>query len=101
MNASPARRRQWITLLLALIILLPSLWGFGGKFVEFVALYRGDVDGVFAISPIVNYLLASLGFLFLFAWAAAGGMFSDVERPKYLMLETERQLDREPAPPRS
>ena len=42
----------------------------------------GDVDGAFAISPILNYLLASLGFLCLFGWAAVDGMFRDIEQPK-------------------
>ena len=60
-------------------MLVPSLCGFGTKFLEFIALYRGDVDGAFAISPILNYLLASLGFLCLFGWAALGGMFRDIE----------------------
>jgi hypothetical protein len=41
----------------------------------------------------MNYLLASLGFFFLLLWAAARGMFRDIERPKYEMLERERLLD--------
>ena len=91
--ASPQRRVQWITLLLAILILLPSLWGFGSKLVEFVALYRGEVDGAFAIAPLANYLLASAGFLLLFGWATLNGMFRDIEQPKYTMLENERRLD--------
>jgi len=87
------RRRRLVMLLMAMAVLLPSLYGFGTKFVEFVALYRGDVDGAFAISPILNYLLASLGFLCLFGWAALGGMFRDVEAPKWTMLENEALLD--------
>ncbi len=93
-NASQSTRlRRWVTGGLAIAILIPSLWGFGSKFVEFIALYRGDADGAFAISPIVNYLLASFGFLCLFGWATFHGMFRDIEAPKYAMLETERQLD--------
>ena len=89
-----SRLRGRITLLLAVLILVPSLWGFGSKFLEFVALVRGDVDGVFAITPVVNYLLASLGFLCFFCWAAANGMFHDIEQPKRTMLENEARLDR-------
>jgi hypothetical protein len=88
------RLRQFITLLLALAILVPSLFGFASKFREFVLLARGDVDGAFAISPVMNYLLASLGFLCLFCWAVLGGMFHDIEGPKRTMLENERRLDR-------
>ncbi len=85
--------RRLLGLLLALAILVPSLWGFGNKFVELIRIYRGDVDGAFAVAPITNYILASTGFLFLFFWAAANGMFRDIERPKYMLLENERRLD--------
>jgi hypothetical protein len=78
---------------MALAVLLPSLYGFGTKFLELVALSRGDAEGAFALSPIVNYLLASLGFLCLFGWAAMHGMFRDVEAPKYTLLEHEARLD--------
>jgi nitrogen fixation-related uncharacterized protein len=90
-----ARRRRLILLLMASVILLPSLWGFGTKFVEFITLYRGDVEGAFAITPILNYLLASLGFICLFIWAIFTGMFRDIEGPKWTMLENEALLDRQ------
>lgn len=93
-TVSASRRRSWITAALAVAILVPSLFGFGSKFLEFVALVRGDVDGAFAVTPVVNYLLASLGFLCLFAWAVLHGMFHDIERPKWTMLENEQRLDR-------
>lgn len=88
-----SRLRQCVVLLMAGLILVPSLFGFGTKFLEFIRLVRGDVDGVFAITPVVNYLLASLGFLCLFIWAALGGMFHDVERPKRTMLQNEDRLN--------
>ncbi len=94
MSRPSSRGRRIFVLLMAAAVLLPSLYGFGTKFLEFIALYRGDVEGAFAISPILNYLLASLGFLFLFGWAALGGMFRDFEEPKYTMLENEARLDR-------
>src|SRR5271166_6283304 len=88
------KRSQVITtIVFALVILIPSFVGFANKFREFLQIYRGEVDGVFAITPIVNYLLASLGFFFLFCWAICHGMFRDIERPKYEMLENERRLD--------
>lgn len=87
----PSRKLMW---LFALAVLLPSLYGFGSKFLEFVALAQGDAQGAFAITPILNYLLASCGFLLLFGWAAIHGMFKDVEEPKYAMLENEAWLDR-------
>ncbi|HVC94297.1 MAG TPA: hypothetical protein VND64_11435 [Pirellulales bacterium] len=88
------RGSRLVTIAFALTVLLPSLYGFGTKFIELVALCRGDMTGAFAIAPIVNYLLASAGFLLLFGWAAANGMFHDIERPKLTMLENEARLDR-------
>jgi hypothetical protein len=88
-----SRGRRIVMILMAAAVLVPSLFGFGTKFLEFIALYRGDVEGAFAISPILNYLLASLGFLFLFGWAMLSGMFRDIEEPKYAMLENEARLD--------
>lgn len=88
-------RQLRTTIILALVILVPCMLAFGNKFREFVALFRGEVDGVFALSPIMNYLLASLGFLCLFLWAILHGMFYDLEQPKKTMLEIERELDDE------
>ena len=97
-TARKQRVRSYVTLILAIVILVPSLYGFGSKFREFVMLVRGDVEGAFAISPVMNYLLASLGFLCLFCWAALGGMFRDIEAPKQKMLENEKWLDQEFCP---
>jgi len=83
-----------ITLMLAVLILIPSGYGFAGKFIELVHVYRGESDGAFAVAPMMNYLLASLGFFCLLLWAAAHGMFRDIESPKYEMLEHEELLDR-------
>ena len=86
-------KRGYVTLILALIILPVSLWGFGTKIAEFVMVFSGDEEGVFTLSPLLNYLLASLGFLCLLCWAVLHGMFNDVEKPKYAMLDNERLLD--------
>jgi hypothetical protein len=90
-----ARIRARVTLILAVAILIPSLYGFAGKLWEFIHIFRGDADGAFAATPILNYLLASGGFLLLLLWATAHGMFHDIERPKAVMLENEARLDGE------
>src|SRR6516165_4394544 len=92
-KTSPGRRHVWVTALFAVAVLIPSLYGFSGKFIEFVAVFRGESDGAFAVTPIVNYLLATLGFFCLFGWAILQGMFSDIERPKHAFLEQEAWLD--------
>ena len=86
-------RRRLVRTFFALLILLPCMYGFCTKFWELVVICRGDMTGAFAIAPIVNYLLASAGFLLLLGWAAANGMFHDIEKPKQTMLENERMLD--------
>lgn len=81
---------------LAAVILGGSIWGFGHKFVALVLLAlneRDAADAAFAVAPVINYLLASLGFLCLVGWAACQGMFHDIEGPKQTMLDVEARLD--------
>jgi len=87
-------RQATITLGMAVLILLPSMYGFLGKFIEFVHISRGESGGEFAVAPIMNYLLASAGFFCMLLWAAWNGMFRDIERPKYDFLENEARIDR-------
>jgi hypothetical protein len=91
---APTRTRTVVMTVLALVILVPAMAGFGTKFVEFLILV-GDEEGAFTVVPILNYLLVSLGFLLLFGWAILHGMFRDIERPKHAMLANERRLDAE------
>jgi len=88
-----SRRQAWVTAAMAVLILIPSLYGFVGKFVEFVHIYRGTGGGEFAVAPILNYLLASAGFFCMLLWAAWNGMFRDIERPKTDFLDNEARLD--------
>ena len=90
------RTSKWqfrITALFAVLILIPSGYGFLGKFIELVRIYQGQSDGAFAVGPVMNYLLASLGFFCLLLWATTHGMFRDIEGPKHDMLEQEAMLD--------
>jgi hypothetical protein len=93
-TARQARRLNVTTLILAVFILIPACYGFGKKFFELLALV-GDEEGSFAVMPVLNYLLASLGFAMLFLWAMLHGMFRDIEAPKQTMLENEARLDAE------
>ena len=47
-------KATWITIVFAVIILIPSMIGFVMKFVEFVHTFQGDSPGAFAITPMVN-----------------------------------------------
>jgi hypothetical protein len=79
------------------IVVLAGIF-FCVKFYELVLVAMYDPNGAFAVTPIVNYLLAGLGFLCMLGWAACNGMFHDIEQPKRTMLETEQRLDAESEP---
>jgi len=79
---------------MAMAILVPAGIGFTFKLIEFFRTLSSDQAGAFTIVPISNYLLATLGFGCLLLWAVGRGMFRDLERPKYTMLEREEELDR-------
>lgn len=98
-NPAPPRNRRArvMTAIFALVILIPSMLGFVAKFIEFIAVFRGQGEGSFAVTPMVNYLLATTGFFCLFGWALLHGMFREIEAPKQRMLETEEWLDRQEA----
>src|SRR5579883_1632743 len=93
-SSSTARPRPRWMIVLTLIILVPAMLGFANKFWEFLILL-GDEDGAFTVIPILNYLLVSLGFLFLFGWALLHGMFRNIEAPKHAMLADQQRLDEE------
>ncbi|MEM9353400.1 MAG: hypothetical protein AAGA92_10335 [Planctomycetota bacterium] len=82
---------------MAVVVIGFCAFGFGSKFVEFVYLVRSDDplarDGIFAVAPLSNYLLASAGFLCLLGWATIHGMFHNIERPKHTMLVDDERLD--------
>ncbi len=82
---------------MAVVVIGFCAFGFGSKFVEFIYLVTSDDpaarDGIFAVAPVSNYLLASAGFLCLLGWATMHGMFHHIERPKYTMLVDDERLD--------
>ena len=102
MNTTPSTPPQhspneWqfrITILLAVLILIPSGYGFVGKFIELINVARGEAGGAFAIAPIMNYLLASIGFFCLLLWAAGRGMFAISRTPNIKCSSAKRSLTR-------
>lgn len=88
------RRAHYLTLAFAVPILIFSGMGFVAKFIEFIHTFQGETEGAFAITPMVNYLLASAGFFCMLVWATINGMFYDIELPKQQMLDNDIALDR-------
>jgi nitrogen fixation-related uncharacterized protein len=92
---NPNRAQMWVTLIFGLVVFIPCALGFGNKLLELIQLSKGDAEGRFALTPVVNYLLATLGFLCMFLWGAMRGTFHDVEEAKQRMLDDDRRIDEE------
>ncbi len=92
-NDRPSRTKHVVLWVFFIMIILPGGYGFTEKFIQFVRTLNTEEGGGFTILPICNYLLMAMGFGCLLAWATAHGMFRDVEKPKYDMLERERFLE--------
>lgn len=91
----PQYRTHWVTWLFAAVVLIPTILGFANKFLDLVLVVQGDEEGAFAVTPIVNYLCATAGFLCLFVWTATQGAFQNLDQPSHTMLENEQRLDRQ------
>lgn len=85
---------HWFVGALLVLIVAVSGVGFALKLREFIEVFSGSAEGAFAITPVVNYGLATTGFLCLLLWGMFNGMFRDIEEPKYTMLVREAELDR-------
>jgi hypothetical protein len=96
-RTSAEKMRDIFVTIMALVLFIVCAYGFGGKLLELVRLVRESdsaaSEGVFAVAPLMNYLLASAGFLCMLGWAACHGMFHDIERPKKTMLEYDQKLN--------
>ncbi|MCG3175696.1 MAG: hypothetical protein MOGMAGMI_00629 [Candidatus Omnitrophica bacterium] len=89
-----SRTKTVIVVLMGVFILIPGAIGFGDKLYQFFqVLIRDEKGGRFALVPIATYLGVSAGFFFILVWGALKGMLSDIEGPKYRMLEQEEELD--------
>ena len=81
---------------MAAVFIVPGAYGFINKFAEFYHTLRSDPEGSFTILPMLTYLAVAAGFICLLIWAILHGMFHDIERPKYTMLENEEKLNHLP-----
>lgn len=92
-----SHRTHWLTWLFCALVLIPTILGFSNKFLDFILVIKGDEEGAFAATPIVNYLLATAGFFCLLLWTATQGAFHDLDEPGRTMYENEQRLDRQSA----
>lgn len=93
-KSQEAGPRKKALLIFAIVMVVLAGYGFSVRFFEFLHTLQAGDSGNFIIVPLLSYLAVAAGFLCLFGWATFYGMFRDVERPKYTMLENEEKLDR-------
>lgn len=91
----PKSKASWLTWIFSTLVLVPTILGFANKFLDLLLVAQGDEEGAFAATPIVNYLLATAGFLCLFLWTAGQGAFKDLDAPSHAMFENELRFDQQ------
>jgi len=97
-NPSPYKKRRsektpmWVMVFLVGTIALAGV-GFIFKLAEFIHSWVSSGGADFAIVPVATYLAVSAGYLCFFVWAFRRGMFTDIEAPKYRMLEMQDEID--------
>ncbi len=88
-----SRLKNFILWFTAIGIIFPGGYGFISKLLQFIKTLETDSEGAFTIIPICNYLIMATGFTCLLVWAAMHGMFRDIEKPKFTMLELDEAIE--------
>jgi hypothetical protein len=91
----PKSKASLLTWIFSTLVLVPAILGFANKFLDLLLVVQGDEEGAFAATPIVNYLLATAGFLCLLLWTAGQGAFRDLDAPSHTMFENELRFDQQ------
>lgn len=87
------RTRRIVQIGFAAVVLVVAGVGFVYKMSEFAAtIVKDEIEGFGAVA-IGVYLTGALPLLFLTLWAILSGRFRDIERPKYRMLELDREIE--------
>jgi len=95
--STPPHRVPLWTWIVGAAVLIPSILGFANKFLDLMIVAQGDEEGAFALTPMINYLLATAGFFCMLMWAVAQGAFYDLNSPSQSMFENELELERRSA----
>ncbi len=89
-----SRVRSTVVLGFAAAVLVIAGLGFAYKTTQFAAtIVKDDVEG-FGVVAVGLYLIGMLPIVFLTLWAVLTGKFRDVERPKFRLLELDREIER-------
>jgi hypothetical protein len=88
------RLRGLVVFGFAIVVMAVAGLGFVYKMVEFViTITRDEIQGFGAVA-VATYLIGMLPIVFLTLWGVLSGKFRDVERPKFRMLELDREIER-------
>jgi len=86
--------RQIAVIVFAVVVLCVAGLGFAYKMTEFaMTIVKDDVEGFGAVAVAV-YLTGMVPIVLLTLWAVFTGKFHDIERPKFRMLELDREIER-------
>jgi hypothetical protein len=78
----------------AIAVMVIAGLGFVYKMTEFVVtITRDDIEGFGAVA-VATYLIGMLPIVFLTLWGVLTGRFHDIERPKFRLLELDREIER-------
>lgn len=78
----------------AVAVLVVAGLGFVYKMTEFAqTIVKDDVEGFGAVAVSI-YLIGMVPIVFLTLWAVLTGRFRDIERPKFRLLELDREIER-------
>ena len=80
----------------AVVVMLVAGTSFVYKMTEFaMTIVKDDVEGFGAVA-VATYLIGMLPIVFITLWAVLTGKFADIEKPKYRLLELDRELGEAP-----
>lgn len=87
-------RRTMVVFAFAIAVMVVAGTSFVYKMTEFaVTIVRDDVEGFGAVA-VATYLIGMLPLVFVTLWAVLTGKFRDIERPKFRLLEIDREIER-------
>jgi hypothetical protein len=87
-------KKHWVLAIWIIIVVVGAI-AFVFKMTEFAytLMEKGNRFGWFGAIAIGGYFLGMLPILLLTLWGICKGYFRDIERPKYRMLEMQKEID--------
>ena len=86
--------RDLVVFAFAIIVMVIAGGAFVYKMAEFaMTIVKDDVEGFGAVA-VATYLIGMLPIIFVTLWAVLSGKFRDIERPKFRLLELDREIER-------